>query len=285
MSNVQRKSGKAGESVLTAYFEDINRIPLLSREEEDSLARRARRGDPIARQKLIQANLRFVVRVAKGFQMLGMPLEDLVGEGNIGLMKAVERFDPARGYRFISYAVWWIRQSIMRAIGEKTRLIRLPQSMTAELLRVVKEREDLPAGCSADQEAELIARRLNSSREHVAQLLNISREALSLDAGVGAEDDVSALEDFVVDTETRHPEDLAIESLLRDDINRALETLSRRESEVIQSRFGLNGKRPMTLKAIGGVSRLTKERVRQIEKKAISRLRRPPLLRLLRAYC
>ncbi len=284
MSGSNGKAARAGDSLLTVYLEEINRVPLLSRKQEDSLARRARRGDAFAREKLIRANLRFVVSVAKSFQMLGLPLEDLVSEGNIGLMKAMEHFDPGRGYHFISYAVWWIRQAIMRAIAEKSRIIRLPQNKAAELFRIVREREDLQGEHSLRPEAEAIARRLKSKPERVQELLSVSRDLLSLEAPVRLENDSSRLEDLIEDRNSRHPEEILIESSLRDDINRALKTLSQRESEVLQYRFGLNGHRPMTLKAIGVKCRLTKERIRQIEKRAIKRLRHPSCSRLLRPY-
>ncbi len=278
------KAAKDGNNLLTVYFDEITRVPLLSRKQEDSLARRARRGDPLAREKLIQANLRFVVSVAKSFQMLGLPLEDLVGEGNIGLMNAIDHFDPTRGYRFISYAVWWIRQAIMRAIGEKSRIIRLPQNKTGELLRIVREQEDLQNEQSPQPRAHEIARRLQSRPERVQALLDVSRDLLSLQAPAGPENGSSPLEDFIEDRKSRHPEEVFIETSLRDDINRALTSLSQRESEILQYRFGLNGMTPLTLKAIGRKCKLTKERIRQIEKRAIRRLRDPACARLLRPY-
>lgn len=285
MRGYNKRTREAAEGVLSAYFKEINKIPLLSRSEEITLARRARKGDQIARQKLVQANLRFVVSIAKGFSALGLPFEDLVSEGNIGLMTALEHFDPERGYRFISYAVWWIRQAVLRAINEKARMIRLPQNKTQELLQIVKVREDLQGEHSLKSEAETIARKLNSHQDRVAQLLNISRELLSLEApSSSSENDFSPLEDFIEDKRISQPVEALIESSLREDINNVLSSLSQRESEILQCRFGLNGKGPMTLRAIGSKCKLTKERVRQIEKKAIMHLRRSSYSNPLRAY-
>ncbi|MGA2611835.1 MAG: RNA polymerase sigma factor RpoD/SigA [Spirochaetia bacterium] len=285
MDGSDKRTRRTDENVLATYYREINRIPLLSRAEEDSLARRAKRGDRLAREKLIQANLRFVVNVAKNFHTRSLPFEDLVSEGNVGLVMALERFDPEKGYRFISYAVWWIRQTILRAICEKSRMIRLPLHKAYELLQILKVREDLQGGemCSKS-EAETIARRLHTDSDSVAELLNISRDLLSLQSPAGFENDFSPLEDFVEDKRSSQPEEILIEGSLRDDINRVLRFLTQRESEVLQCRFGLNGKGSSTLRAVGGKYKLTKERIRQIEKKAIKHLRHPSRSRLLRTY-
>ena len=285
MRGSDKRTIAAAESVLSVYFKEINKVPLLSRTEEDSLGRRAIKGDQLAREKLIQANLRFVVSVAKNFHALGLPLEDLVSEGNIGLMTALEHFDPEKGYRFISYAVWWIRQTILKAIDEKSRMIRLPQNRAQELLRIVKVREDLLGEHYLRSEAEMIAQRLHRDRDGVVELLSISRELLSLEASsCSSENDFSPLEDLIEDKNSSPPGEILISSVLRDDINFVLSFLSKRESEILQCRFGLNGKGPMTLKAIGSKYKLTKERIRQIEKEAIKHLRHPSCSHLLRAY-
>jgi RNA polymerase primary sigma factor len=283
MSN-NRRIRKTGENALETYFREINAIPLLTRSEETALARRARSGDTLAREKLIQANLRFVVNVARKFHAHGLPLEDLVSEGNIGLIAALDHFNPEKGYRFISYAVWWIRQTIMKAIGEKSRMIRLPQNKAQELLQIAKVREELQGEWHGVPETEAIAQRLHYDRRNVEELLTISRELLSLQAPVDMEGDFSPLEDFIEDKRGIQPEELLMEDSLRDDINRVMVSLSKRESEIIQNRFGLNGKRPTTLNAIGRGCDLTKERIRQIEKSAIKRLRQPSQSRLLKAY-
>ena len=260
---------------LPIYLKEINKIALLSRMEEDSLARRAAKGDPLAREKLIQANLRFVVKVAKQFHTQRLPLEDLISEGNIGLIRALEHFDPEKGYHFISYAVWWIRQAILRAIGEKSRLIRLPMHKADQLLQIAKMREDLLGEPCPASKVDIIAKRLHCDRGSLIELLNISRRLSSLEVVCGVEDDFPHLEDLIEDKNNSLPEELVIEKSIRDDINAALSSLSQRESEILQCHYGLNGKRPMTLQEIGNKCTLTRERIRQIEKKAIKRLRHP----------
>ena len=279
-----RRISRVGGDVLAVYFSEIKRNPVLSRSEESALARRAKRGDECARKKLIQANLRFVVNVARKFHSCGLPFEDLISEGNIGLMTALEHFDPDRGYHFISYAVWWIRQSIHRAIAEKSRLIRLPQNKAQELQRIEKTREELVGEQHRNPEPDQIAQRLSCSSTRVLELLSLPRDLLSLDTSLGHDDGFPPLEELVEDRNGRLPEDVILESSLRDDINSALGTLSTRESEILQRRFGLNGKRPMSLRAIGRTYKLTKERIRQIEKRAIKRLKDPERRRALRTY-
>jgi RNA polymerase primary sigma factor len=280
----ERRSSRADENILSLYLKEINRIPLLTREEEEKLARRAARNDKLAKEKLIRANLRFVVNVAKKYQNQGLPLADLISEGNIGLMNAIERFDVEKGYHFISYAVWWIRQAILKAICEKSRMIRLPLNRANELVQIEKVRKDIQGEQHDETETEMIAKRLDFDREHVSDLLNISRDLVSLDTPVYSEKDSSLLGDFVEDKGLRTPDDQVIGNSLRQDINEVLSSLSQKESEIIQLRFGLNGRRPMSLKEIGSKYKLTKERIRQIEKKAIKRLPHPSRSHLLRAY-
>jgi RNA polymerase primary sigma factor len=275
---------RADENVLSLYLKEINRIPLLTRTEEENFARAAARGEQAAKDKLIKANLRFVVNVAKKYQNQGLPLADLISEGNIGLMNAIERFDVEKGYHFISYAVWWIRQAILKAICEKSRLIRLPLNRANELVQIEKMRKDVQAEGGSHSETDEIARRLDVDPEHVAELVNISRDLVSLDTPVYSEKDSSLLGDFVEDRNHQAPEELTIQNSLRTDINAVLNTLTRKESEIIQYRFGLNGNRPMSLKEIGGRYRLTKERIRQIEKKALKRLQNPARSGHLKAY-
>ena len=283
MSDSSRR--KTNADVLATYFKEINQIPLLSKSEEKSLARRAVSGDPLAREKLIQANLRFVVKVAKKFRARGLPFEDLISEGNIGLMTAVQHFDPEKGYHFVSYAVWWIRQSILKAIAEKSRLIRLPIHKVQELLQIAKVREDLrDERYHLRSEVEMIAQRLHCDCGRVVELLDISRELLSLETPRFSEnDEFSPLGDFVEDRGGSQPEELLLKGSLRDDIKGMLGSLPRRESEVLQCRFGLNDEAPMTLKELGSRYKLTKERIRQIEQKALKRLKLPSRSRLLEA--
>jgi RNA polymerase primary sigma factor len=284
MIQPQRDARSSDENILSIYLKEINKVPLLSREEEQKYAKRAADGDPGAKNKLIQANLRFVVNVAKKYQNQGLPLADLISEGNIGLMNAIERFDVSKGYHFISYAVWWIRQAILKAICEKSRMIRLPLNRANELVQIEKMRKELQSGSKGDPEIHDIAKALDMKEEHVADLINISRDMVSLDTPIYDEKDSSILSDFVEDKGQKAPEESVIDRSLREDINTVLNTLSYKEADIIQYRFGLNGKRPMSLKEIGTRYKLTKERIRQIEKKALKRLQHPSRSHALRSY-
>jgi RNA polymerase primary sigma factor len=266
------------------YLKDINRIPLLTREEEDHFARRAADGDEEAKNVLVRANLRFVVNVAKKYQNQGLPLSDLISEGNIGLMNAIERFDVEKGYHFISYAVWWIRQAILKAIYEKSRMIRLPLNRVNELVQIEKTRKRLQTDRGEEVDVSDIAKALSMTEDHVAGLLNISRDLVSLETPVYQEKDSSSIGDFVEDEGYQSPESSAIEQSLREDINRVLQTLSEREAEIIQHRFGLNGRQALSLQEIGTHYNLTKERIRQIEKKALKRLQHPSRSERLASY-
>jgi len=272
------------ENILSIYLKEINKVPLLTREEEQHHAKRAADGDSYSKNKLIQANLRFVVNVAKKYQNQGLPLADLISEGNIGLMNAIERFDVSKGYHFISYAVWWIRQAILKAICEKSRMIRLPLNRANELVQIEKVRKELQIESRGDPEMQEIAKALDMDEDHVADLLNISRDMVSLDTPIYDETDSSILSDFVEDKGQRAPEDAVIDRSLKEDINAVLDTLTNKEADIIQYRFGLNGKRPMSLKEIGNRYKLTKERIRQIEKKALKRLQHPSRSHSLRSY-
>ena len=279
------KSSKSSDAnILSLYLAEINKIPLLTRAEEEDFARRAAKGEQLAKNGLIQANLRFVVNVAKKYQNQGLPLADLISEGNIGLMNAIDRFDVEKGYHFISYAVWWIRQAILKAICEKSRMIRLPLNRANELVQIEKVRKELQTDNGSDPEIEEIARQLDMNKDHVADLINISRDLVSLDTPIYDEKDSSLLSDFVEDTGNQAPDDQMIDRSLREDINELLKTLSDKEADIIQYRFGLNGKRPMSLKEIGTRYKLTKERIRQIEKKALKRLQHPSRSQFLQSY-
>jgi RNA polymerase primary sigma factor len=284
MIQPQKDTRNSDENILSIYLKEINKVPLLTREEEQNYARRAADGEKVAKNKLIQANLRFVVNVAKKYQNQGLPLADLISEGNIGLMNAIERFDVSKGYHFISYAVWWIRQAILKAICEKSRMIRLPLNRANELVQIEKMRKELQSGSSGDPEIHEIAKALDMREEHVADLINISRDMVSLDTPIYDEKDSSILSDFVEDKGQKAPEESVIDRSLREDINTVLNTLSGKEADIIQYRFGLNGKRPMSLKEIGNRYKLTKERIRQIEKKALKRLQHPSRSHALRSY-
>ncbi len=284
VSKTYRTRTSDDENVLSMYLKDINRVPLLTREEETHHAHRAAEGIQSSKDALVQANLRFVVNVAKKYQNQGLPLTDLISEGNIGLMNAVERFDVDKGYHFISYAVWWIRQAILKAICEKSRMIRLPLNRANELVQIEKARKEIQGARGEEAELREVARTLSMPEERVADLINISRDLVSLETPVYNEKDSSVLGDFVEDTSTRQPEALMIEKSLKSDINEVLATLTDKEAEIIQFRFGLNGRSPLSLKEIGDRYSLTKERIRQIEKKAIKRLQQPNRADMLEAY-
>jgi RNA polymerase primary sigma factor len=272
------------ENILSIYLKEINKIPLLTRKEEDKYARQARDGSPIAKEKLIRANLRFVVNVAKKYQNQGLPLPDLISEGNIGLMNAIEKFDINRGYHFISYAVWWIRQAILKAICEKSRMIRLPLNRANELVQIEKARKELQNVKGSEPDVEEVARFLDMQKEHVQSLLNISRDLVSLETPVFSERDSTVLGEFVEDSDYRAPDDTIIEKSLKEEINLVLGTLTKKEADIIKFRFGLNGTIPLSLKEVGDKFKLTKERIRQIEKKAIKRLKHPVRSQYLEAY-
>jgi RNA polymerase primary sigma factor len=262
-------------NVLSIYLKEINRIPLLTREEEDFHARAAAKGEKHSREMLVKSNLRFVVNVAKRYQNQGLPLSDLISEGNIGLINAIERYDVDKGYHFISYAVWWIRQAILKAVCEKSRMIRLPLNRANELVQIEKARRYVGAGKSEDGEIAEIARMLDMDASHVADLVNVSRDLVSLESPVFDDRDSSVLGDFIENDKYQSPDEHVLELSLKEDINTVLETLSEKEREVVQYRFGLNGRRAMSLKEIGDRFKLTKERIRQIEKNALKRLSVP----------
>ncbi len=272
------------ENIISLYLKEINRIPLLSREEENHYARLAAQGDKAAKEKLVNANLRFVVNVAKKYQNQGLPLADLINEGNIGLMNAIERFDVEKGFHFISYAVWWIRQAILKAISEKARMIRLPLNRANELVQIDKARKELQVGKAEEPEIDEIAEATMMDKDHVANLINISQDLVSLETPVYADKGASQLGDFIEDRDYRAPEEVAMDNSLKDDINKVLKTLSEKEAEIIQYRYGLNGRTPLSLKDIGDKYNLTKERIRQIEKKAIKRLQHPSRSMHLESY-
>jgi RNA polymerase primary sigma factor len=279
--------GKADQyedaNILSMYLKEINRIPLMTREEEDAVARKAATGDPAARKRLIEANLRFVVNVAKKYQNQGLPLIDLINEGNIGLMNAIEKYDVDRGYHFISYAVWWIKQAILKAICEKSRTVRLPLNRANELLQIQKAQRVLMHDSGDEPSLEEIGNMTRMDPKLVGDLLSISKEMVSLDAPVFGDPSNSTVGDFIEDG-YHTADDYVFEQALRDDINEALAALSAKEREIVEMRYGLNGAIPMSLKEIGELYNLTKERIRQIEKKAIERMKNPARLKILESY-
>jgi RNA polymerase primary sigma factor len=276
-------SSCSDENVLSMYLNEISRIPLLTREEEEDAARAAARGDKAARDRLLNGNLRFVVNVAKKYQGQGLPLSDLISEGNLGLINAVDRFDVEKGYHFISYAVWWIRQSILKALCEKSRMIRLPQNRTAELIQIEKARKLVRGYHSAEGEIREIAGLLDMDTDHVEDLLNISKDMISLENPVSVERD-TVLGDFIEDNRYAAPDQNVMHKGLQGDIEKILITLDKKEAAIIRCRYGLGSRPAMSLKEIGDRFNLTKERIRQIEKKAINRLQHPTRTEKLSAY-
>jgi RNA polymerase primary sigma factor len=274
----------ADENILSLYLKEINKIPLLNREEEDNAARAAAAGNKAAQDKLVKANLRFVVNVAKKYQGQGLPLSDLISEGNIGLLNAIERYDVDKGYHFISYAVWWIRQSILKAICEKSRMIRLPLNRANELVQIEKARKLVHEGNSGDAEIKEIARLLDMGPAHVADIINISRDLVSLESPVYTDKDSSLLGDFIEDEGYQSPDQYVVDNALHQDIEAILGTLNQKEADIIRYRYGLGDSAPMSLKEIGDRFNLTKERIRQIEKKALKRLQHPSRKRFLENY-
>jgi len=273
---------KTNDSNFSIYLREINKIPLLSREEEEITAREAAAGSKEARDKLVSSNLRFVINIAKKYQGLGLSLEDLISEGNTGLLTAADRFDVDKGCHFISYAVWWIRQAIISALYDKSRMIRLPTNRAAELIKIEKVRKMIKNQCSAEEEIMEIAKLLNMDEEHITDLINISREMISLDNPVSNDKD-SFLKDFIEDTQYDAPDKIAENNFMKDDIDNVLGTLKKHEADILRCHYGL-GRRAMSLKEIGALFNLSKERIRQIEEKAIARLKNPKRREKLRAY-
>lgn len=283
-STASFRTASSDDNVLSIYLKEINRIPLLTRDQENDYARRAAAGEKFAKDMLVKSNLRFVVNVAKKYQNQGLPLIDLISEGNIGLMNAIERYDVEKGYHFISYAVWWIRQAILKAVCEKSRMIRLPLNRANELVQIEKARKMIQGSLSEDEEIREIARFLDMDADHVADLVAVSRDLVSLESPVFDERNASVLGDFIENDQYESPETYVTAISLKDDINDVLTTLTDKEREVIEYRFGLNGRRAMSLKEIGDRFHLTKERIRQIEKNALKRLAVPETMDRLEAY-
>ncbi|MFH1373922.1 MAG: sigma-70 family RNA polymerase sigma factor, partial [bacterium] len=268
---------------LDLYLREIGETPLITADEEVRLARKIKLGDKKSLEKLTKANLRFVVSVAKQYQNQGLSLADLINEGNIGLIKAAKRFDETRGFKFISYAVWWIRQAILQALAEQSRIVRLPLNRVGTLHKIGKISSRLEQGLGRLPSAEEIANELELTETEVADTLKISNSHLSLDAPFSTSEDNSLI-DVLEDEMQPSPDESLLSQSLRVEIEKALDSLTTREAEVINLYFGLHGDKALTLEEIGARFSLTRERVRQIKEKAIRRLRHASRSRSLRAY-
>ncbi len=270
----------ANDGSLGQYLREIARYPLIDRDEEARLARGIRRGEEGALDKLVRSNLRFVVSVSKKYQNQGVPLSDLINEGNLGLIKAARRFDETKGIKFISYAVWWVRQAILQALAEQSRIVRVPLNRAGMLHRISKQRSILVQELGREPTAAEIAESLGSDPEEVEQTMAVARSHLSLDAPMVPGED-SCLMDCLPDHLSPGPDEETYERALTDTLNHALDTLEAREAKVLRLYFGLGDRAPMSLEEIGRNLGITRERVRQIKEKALERLRHASRARYL----
>lgn len=268
---------------LDKYLQEIGKVDLLTPDEEVELAKRIRSGDQMALEKLTKANLRFVVSVAKQYQNQGLSLGDLINEGNLGLIKAAQRFDETRGFKFISYAVWWIRQSILQALAEQSRIVRLPLNRVGSLNKISKTFSELEQKFEREPSPEELAESLEVSTNEIVDTMRISGRHVSMDAPFVQGEENSLLDVLENDGEDTPDAELMNDSLRRE-VQRALSTLTQREADVIALYFGLNGEHSMTLEEIGEKFNLTRERVRQIKEKAIRRLRHTSRSKALKPY-
>ncbi len=265
------------------YLRDIGRVALLTQEEELDLARRIEHGDQEAKQRLTEANLRLVVSIAKRYTGRNMSFLDLIQEGNIGLIRAVEKFDFRKGFKFSTYATWWIRQAITRAIADQARTIRIPVHMVETINKLLKTKRELIQALGREPTVEELASELDMPPERVSEIQRIAPEPLSLETPIGEQED-SHLGDFIEDERSVSPPDVASNKVLREQLDAVLETLSPRERDVLRMRYGLDDGWPRTLEEVGQHFEVTRERIRQIEAKALKKLRQPSRLRQLRDY-
>ena len=271
---------------LDKYLHDISKVSLVTADEETELARRIKSGDKEALEKLTKANLRFVVSVAKQYQNQGLTLPDLINEGNIGLIKAAQRFDETRGFKFISYAVWWIRQSIMQAIAEQARIVRLPLNKIGNITKVNRTFAELEQRYEREPSVDEVAELLEITATEVKDSLKMSGRHVSVDAPLSDDEDSNTMIDVMSGDDDNNliPDKELMNDSLRNEIERSFSTLSYREAEVLRMYFGINQKAPMTLEEIGEAFDLTRERVRQIKEKALRRLKHTSRCKLLKPY-
>ncbi len=275
--------GVGVEDPVRMYLKEIGKIPLLSVEDEIELAKRIELGDSEAKKRLAEANLRLVVSIAKKYVGRGMPLLDLIQEGNLGLIKAVEKFDYRKGYKFSTYATWWIRQSITRAIADQARTIRIPVHMVETINRQIRTSRQLLQELGREPTTEEIAEKMELPVERVREIRKIAQDPVSLETPVGEEED-SHLGDFIQDEQAEVPADQATFALLHEQLMEQLETLTEREQQVLRLRFGLDDGKPRTLEEVGKIFNVTRERIRQIESKALRKLRHPSRSKKLKDY-
>jgi RNA polymerase primary sigma factor len=276
--------GGTDTTSLDIYLRQINRIPLMRLEQEREVATRAKAGDKNAIDQLVNANLRFVVSVAKQYANQGFPIEDLINEGNLGLIKAAQRFDVDRGYKFISYAVWWIRQGMLQALSQNSRIVRIPMNRSNVLYKVSKATRELDQQLGRTPTPEEIAERIDLSLDDVLDASRISNSHVSLDEKIPGDGDDKSFVERLEDEDGVRTDELAFKNMLSEDLNRALNTLADRERQIMEMYFGLNGEEPLTLEDIGKRIGLTRERVRQIKEQAIQRLRHRSRSRYLEDY-
>ena len=283
MEKMLEQDGYAVDDPVRQYLKEIGRIPLLSVEEEKILAEKMLEGDEDAKMRLVESNLRLVVSIAKRYLGRGMYFLDLIQEGNLGLMKAVEKFDHAKGFKFSTYATWWIRQAITRAIADQARTIRIPVHMVETIHKVTRYSRQMLQELGREPTADEIGEKIGMSAEKVREILKISQDPVSLETPIGEEED-SHLGDFIPDEDTPAPADAAASTILREVIERELHTLTHREEHVIKLRFGLYDGRTRTLEEVGKEFNITRERIRQIEAKALRKLRHPSRARHLKGF-
>lgn len=268
------------------YLREIGKIPLLTPEEEADLAQRIVKGDKAAKDKMVESNMRLVVSIAKRYGGRGLDFLDLIQEGNTGLLRAVEKFDPEKGFKFSTYATWWVRQAITRAIADQARTIRIPVHMVETINKVLRTTRKLTAELNREPTNEEIAKALDMETEKVDYVMRIKQDIASLDASIGREgdDEDSVLGDFVEDEERDSPEDSAANQILKEQLSEIIATLTDREQKIIRLRFGIGGGRPHTLEEVGAEFDVTRERIRQIEAKALSKLRKNKDTKKLHEY-
>ena len=281
-TDTRKHEAEADNDALSLYLKEISRIPLLTRDEEQELARNAKCGDSEAKRRMALSNLRFVVTMARKYRNQGVSFMDLISEGNIGLMRAVDKFDVDKGYHFITYAVWWIRQSMLHAIAVKSGLIRLPVNQSYKMVQLKKMINECAGKQNENIDIDQVADKLNIDHTMARDLLQHQTDYIPFDAHIFDDEDGPRVVDMVKDEQSDAPEEIAINKALQREVRKALATLPKRESEIIRYRFGIDGEIPLTLEEIGKRFNLSKERIRQIENRTLKKLRHCSQIRNLK---